>query len=120
MCWGGWGSVFCEITSADDSQLLLGIVVAERGTSRFLNAFSVLFLLVFVVSFISIDDAGDELVADDVLLGGALLQLTHLFRLFRPRFPVCSWIHASTPPASGISGPRGPDSTGSDPMGRPT
>ena len=62
-------SVFGEITCADDGQLLPVAVAFKRVSSLSLCPFPVLFLLAFVVSLISVDDAGDELVADNVFLG---------------------------------------------------
>ena len=59
-------SVFGEITCADDGQLLPVVVAFNRVSSLSLCPFPVLFLLAFVVSLISVDDAGDELVADNI------------------------------------------------------
>ena len=59
-------SVFGEITCADDGQLLPVAVAFKRVSSLSLCPFPVLFLLMLVVSFIGVDDAGDELVADNI------------------------------------------------------
>lgn len=80
-------SVFGEITCADDGQLLPVIVAFKRVSSLSLCPFPVLFLLMLVVSFIGVDDAGYELVADNIFFVSSMTEMPSTpFSIFRASF----------------------------------